>query len=357
MVSVRRILKIIAGLFIAAGALEFVSAGLLYHYYSHQQKVFMPQGSAATKLLHMTWDKVRGRRPELVVSIDHGPLFALDDELGFTTLPGHYRVREALEKETHEFDLTVVAKGRRASSYQPVTASKRMFILGDSSIFGWGLDDEHTVPWLLQTRLPDFEIVNIALNSYSTVQAMLLLQRASPALNSSDVVIVMYHALTNELSVMKQGVLADLADGMEIQLGTAGLNDAKMPFGVLNSQGELEIRRVSIACGKAPSGPGCARPAFDVDKAARVTERAFDKIMAMHRGRLVIGWLSGPDADPVIQYLSAHGAGIADLREKRGARCCDDKDTVPTDKHVGPFAAAGIYQRLFGALQELRIVK
>ncbi len=352
----RRILKIIAGLIIAAGALELISAGLIYQYYSHEQKSFMPQGSAAGKLLHMTWDRFRGRRPELVVSIDHGPLFAPDDELGFTTLPGRYRVREVLEKQTHEFDLTVVAKGRRASSYQPVNASKRMFILGDSFAFGWGLDDEHTVPWLLQTRLPDFEIVNMALNSYSAVQAMLLLKRATPALNSGDVVIVMYHALTNELSAMKQGVLTNLADGMEIQLGSTGLEDAKMPFGVLNSQGELEIRRVSIACGKAASGPDCARPTFDADTAARVTERAFDNIMAMHQGRLVIGWLSGPDADPVIQYLNAHGVSIADLREKHGAQCCDDEDVVPADKHAGPFATAGIYQRLFGALQELHVV-
>lgn len=352
----RRILKIIAVLIIAAGTLELISTGLIYQYYSHEQKSFMPRGSATAKLLHMTWGKFRGRRPPLVLSINHGPLFAVDAELGFTTLPGRYRLREFLDEQTHEFDLTVVAKGRRASSYQPVNASRRIFILGDSFAFGWGLDDEHTVPWLLQTRLPDFEIVNMALNSYSAVQAMLLLQRTTPALNSGDVVIFMYHPLTNELGAMKQGVLDDLADGMEIQLGSAGLKESKMPFGVLNPQGELEIRRVSIACGKVPSNADCARPTFDVDTAARVTERAFDTIMAMHQGRLVIGWLSGRDEDPVIQYLSAHGAGIADLREKPGARCCDDEDIVPTDKHAGPFATEGIYQRLFSALQELHVV-
>jgi hypothetical protein len=351
-----RILKIIAGLIIAAGALELISAGLIYQYYSHEQKSYMPQGSATAKLLHMVWKKIRARHSDLVLSIDHGPLFATDDELGFTTLPGRFRVREVAEKNTHEFDLTVVAKGRRASSYRPVNASKRIFILGDSFAFGWGLEDEHTVPWLLQARLPDFEIVNMALNSYSAIQALLLLQRATPALNSGDVVIFMYHPLTNELTAMKQGVLDDLADGMEIQLGSAGLKEAKMPFGVLNSQGELEIRRVSIACAKVPSHPDCARPAYDVGTAARVTERAFDKIMAMHEGRLVIGRLSGPDTDPVIQYLRARGAGIADLREKQGSRCCDDEDILPTDNHTGPFAMAGIYQRLFSSLQELHLV-
>jgi hypothetical protein len=353
---VRRIAKIIAALIIAAIALELISAGMLYQHYAHEQKSFVPRGSAAIKLLHMSWDKLRGRHPDLVVSSDHGPLFAVDEELGFTTLPGRYRVREVLENETHEFDLTVVAKGRRAASYQPVNASKRIFVLGDSFAFGWGLDDEQTLPWLLQTRLPDVEIVNMALNSYSAVQAMLLLQRATPALNSGDVVVVMYHALTNELSAMKQGVLVTLADGVEIQLGGVALKDAKMPFGALNSQGALEIRHVSIACGNFSTAPDCARPPFDVDTAARVTERAFDKIMAMPQGRLVIGWLSGPDTDPVIRYLSAHGAAIADLREKDGARCCEDEDTVPTDKHAGPFATAGIYQRLLGALQELHVV-
>ncbi len=58
-----------------------------------------------------------------------------------------------------------------------------------------------TVSWLMQSRLPDYEVVNLSLNSYSTVHALLQLQQVVPQVGPDDIVILEYHPATNALNV------------------------------------------------------------------------------------------------------------------------------------------------------------
>jgi hypothetical protein len=145
--------------------IELISSFVLFQYYAGEQKSIRPSGSAALMLLGKGIRKARGQHSEFALSIDHGPLFDTDDILGFAMRPGRYRIREELDHLGHMFDLTVDDKGRRATSYTSIRSAKRMFVAGDSSMFGWGLYDEETIPWLLQVRLPDFEVVNVSANS------------------------------------------------------------------------------------------------------------------------------------------------------------------------------------------------
>src|SRR5258708_390907 len=165
------------------------------------------------------------------MTIDHKPLFAVNDTLGFTIIPGRYKVTEHSEGRKHVFDLTVTGAGTRASSYAPVRASKRLLITGDSALFGWGLDDEATLPWLMQSRLPDYEVVNLSLNSYSTIHALLQLQHLVPQIGPDDIVVLEYHPATNAFNVAETDFLRNFLNGYEMQLGdTAQLRAMKVPF-------------------------------------------------------------------------------------------------------------------------------
>jgi hypothetical protein len=86
----------------------------------------------------------------------------------------------------------------------------------------------------------------------------------------------------------------------------------------------------------------------------RVTERAFDEIIALHAGRLLVAIMGGPDSDPVISYLRAKGVPIADIRLPASEP--ELKDEIATDTHGGPFWNHLMFTRLLSALQSNQLI-
>jgi hypothetical protein len=351
----RRILLLAVGAAVGLAAIELISSYVYFSHYAGDYQAFRPAGSMAVALVQRAYDKIRGINHLVRMSIDHGPLFAVSDTLGFTMLPGRYKVTEHFEGRKHVFDLTVADTGRRATSYSPVKASKRLFITGDSALFGWGVDDEATVSWLMQSRLPDYEVVNLSLNSYSTVHALLQLQGIVPQVGPDDIVILEYHAATNALNVANPGFLQKFLNGYEMQLGdTAQLRAMKVPFGGIDAGGGFSVGRIRLSCAVEAPTPECEHPSLSPEMEHQVTERAFDEIIALNIRHLLIAFLSGPDDDPVIVHLRSRGLTIADLRTVDGVP--DDTDVIPTDKHSGPFWHHQAYGLLLQSLQRARLV-
>ena len=338
-------------------ALEVLSSYALFRYNAHGMKAIRPEGSAARMLFEGTMRKVTGKRPTLQFAIDHGPLFETDDVLGYVLRPGQYHVSERLGHEFHSFDLLVNDKGLRAAAPLSVVADKRIFIAGDSSLFGWGLNDEETVPWQIQARLPGYEVVNLSLTSYSTVHALLQLRQIQPRVRSEDVVVVGYHELSNKLNVEAGDVLGDLNQGYEVGLGDpARIRDMMLPFGSLDANGKLSIQRIPLACASVAARPECVRPKFDLRAAKEVTRRAFEEIMALQPGHLVIMFVQGSSDDEVISYLRSRDAIIVDLRAGKDGVAFED-DIVPTDGHSGPFEQHQVAQRLLEVMRQQRVIQ
>lgn len=223
-------------------------------------------------------------------------------------------------------------------------------------MFGWGLDDEQTIPWLLQAHYPQFEVVNLSLSSYSTIQAMLQLDRTVPAVTADDIVVLTYHPITNEFNVASPGMLHYLEIGFERQLGDASLSrDMTIPYASIDAGDALQIRYYAVACvlGKSAAG-ACDHPPLSADAAMQVSMRIFDKLMAAHPGHYVVAFLNGEDSDPVIAHLKAKGATIADLRTDPGAP--DANDEVSIDGHAGPFWHYDSAERLGEALHAAHLV-
>ena len=93
---------------------------------------------------------------------------------------------------------------------------------------------------------------------------------------------------------------------------------------------------------------------FDPGLAMRVTNYAFDEIIALHPGHLVIIFQSGADDDPVIEHLRSRGAIIADLRDGRGMG--QEDDVISTDGHMGPFGQYQIAERLFEVMRREHVI-
>jgi hypothetical protein len=349
----RRILALALMAIAGLTTIELASSYVLFRYYAHSQKSVVLKGSAAWMLLDGTINKVRGKHPLPVLSIDHGQLFEPSETLGYALHPGKYHIQEELDRKRHLFELTVTDEGRRATSYIPVQSNKRILMAGDSSLFGWGLDDEQTVPWLMQARLPNVEVVNLSLTSYSTVHALLQLLQIVPRVGPDDIVAIEYHQLSNKLNVEAPDVLESIKDGYETELGDARMREMKLPFGAIDAQGKLTIQHVSLSCAFDPAKPDCVRTKFDLGRAMQVTKLAFDQILALRPKHLLIIFLSGADDDPVIEHLRSRGVMIADLRPGRGVGFEDD--LIFTDAHMGPFGQHQVAERLLEILHEQAI--
>jgi hypothetical protein len=340
----RKILAFVVALGILGLMVEAVSSYVIYRHFSTMHREYYPAGSATVALVHFVAAKARGRRDEVDLSIDHGPLFHADPILGYTLFPGDYEVMEKRGGQSHAFSLTVDSKGHRITSFQPNGAAKHIYVAGDSALFGWGLNDEQTIPWLLQTRFPAFDVVNLSLTSYSTIHSMLQLEATQPPVTADDIVVLTYHPITNGFNVVSSEMLAYLNGGFEQQLGDADLmRNMLVPAGTVVA-GQLKVGQYAVNCGKKSMDPGCARQTPTTAESMQVTERAFDAILAAHPAHYVVAWLSGPDNEPVIAYLRSKGVTIADLRTSPGDP--DANDEVSIDEHAGPFWHHMLCERL-----------
>ena len=339
----------------AVVAVESLSSYVLYRYFAWADKGFHPVGSATRELIAHAIVSAQGQHMRVQLSSDRFPLFSPDEQLGYVMNPGEYNITENFDHQKHMFHLHATDGGGRATSYIPVHATHRLFFTGDSSMFGWGLNDEETIPWLLQSRLPNDEVLNLSLTSYSTIQALMQLTRMEPKVSAEDGIVLLYHPVTNDFNVAVPSMLDGLLVGYELQLGDPkAMMGMKVPFGAIDANGNLEIRRIELSCATDKNSAACARPAVSLDESRQVTERAFDGILALHPGRVIVAFVSGTDDDPVIQYLRGKGVTIADLR------LADDEpdahEIMPTDRHAGPFWQYRVFGRLLAALRSENMV-
>jgi hypothetical protein len=108
-----------------------------------------------------------------------GSLHRADPEIGWVLSPGplEYRHRLVDESGVVEYDVVYsVAAGQRRTSANP-QSGPLVIATGCSFTFGHALNDPDTWPWLLQERLPNYHVMNVANMGYGTDQALLAAER------------------------------------------------------------------------------------------------------------------------------------------------------------------------------------
>ncbi len=335
---------------------ECVSSYVLYRDYAYFRKALHPLGMATAVLLRKVYAKLEGRHDSVLVSAGSDPVFRADPYFGFAVFPGAHKIVEHFDNQSLMFHLTIDDKGRRVTSYRTPSDSRHLYIIGDSLIFGWGLDDEETMPWLLQTRLPTYDVENLSLNTYSTIHALLQLRELGSNIHPDDIIVLSYHEVTNDFNVADPETGRVLLNGYELQVGEPSLKEKfVIPFGALDEHGNFSIRRIKLSCFEKLIGPDCVQPALSEQAKILVTERAFDEVVALHLGKVVVAFEHGPDSDPVVAYLKSKGIPIADVRMRP-----DDANfgnVLPTNNHAGPYRHHQLYLSLLDALQRLGLVE
>jgi hypothetical protein len=159
-----------------------------------------------------------------------GAFHRFDPEIGWTGAPG---VDRAFQLHFGERTLPGTARVRQnrlglRGAEIPLERSpgkRRIVVLGDSFLWGWGVDDEATFSSRL-SALTGAEVVTLACSSYGTIQEMLLFERSGAAYRP-DVVIL--------------GVFAnDLDDNVDSYAG-------RRPYGTLSESGTLVLENEPVA--------------------------------------------------------------------------------------------------------------
>lgn len=97
----------------------------------------------------------------------------LDSVVGWKKAPGQYRYK----RMGREIVVTHWPDNLRATASKRVRRNRRIVLVGGSYIYGWGLNDDETLPWQLQIAYREVEWLNYATSAYGTYQSLLVLER------------------------------------------------------------------------------------------------------------------------------------------------------------------------------------
>ncbi len=185
----RWLLLILIGTVVSLSIAECASSLVLFRFYAHKELPFQPNGMAITYL----FKKAFGLFPPVSFTADPPYMFRPDPILGYALNPGRYQVIEdSGGNGLHGFKVTIGADGERATSYSQQLSSRRLYVLGNSHAWGFGLDDEMTIAWMLQTRLKEFKVLNLSVTGYSELQSLLQFRALAPQLTGDDIVVFSY---------------------------------------------------------------------------------------------------------------------------------------------------------------------
>jgi hypothetical protein len=278
-----------------------------------------------------------------------------DPELGFTPLPGRYH---ALFDHRYPWTLTNLPDTTRITKplerYGLDPAKPGIWIFGCSFTQGWGLDDSGTLPWKVQERLPDHEVVNFGVGGYGTLQSLLQYRRALAAKAKPAMAILVYADFHDQRNVRTDG-WRDANFSYE-RFGTTA-----QPYARLGSSGALRydwgssdvplmgLRARSAAINVAAIGFGRVRERFL--NAHRVSELLIEQFAVESRQRGVRFVLAGiwpsEDTRDTLQYFSARGIETVDISTDQK----DRRNLIPYDGHPSAFANEQSAAKLAAALE------
>jgi hypothetical protein len=123
--------------------------------------------------------RLKGFKPyrtyDMLIEVEPGgKFFTHHEDLGFALMPGRFTVRL---HDGYTFHATHLPGGLRITrpleTYDARADREEIWIFGCSRTYGWSLNDDETYPWLIQTLLADYNVVNFGVNGYGTIHALL----------------------------------------------------------------------------------------------------------------------------------------------------------------------------------------
>jgi hypothetical protein len=316
------------------------------------------------KLIH---EKDEGKRyiqpdPEVVPR----PQLVPDPVLGYRAKPGVYSLifkREIkatatspAKTETLVTKETIGSDGNRwLGGHVDNPKRPHVYIFGDSYIFGYGVNDEQTLAYLLQQNRKDLNVTLLANGGYGTVQAYINFERLKPSLKPEDVLIVGYTAFYKRRDVAAPSRLFEIGKPKTPTSDNPNNTAAKA---ALDANGQIKISYVPIYCKFSPDY--CKQPDPPPAEMNRVTAALINHIarntsahvLLLHFGKEQDYYQQVPELhDPVPAMLDKRVQVIHAMNDEFGSFIRDD--VAGFNSHPGPYWHYAMFTKLKEVLGQL----
>ena len=292
-----------------------------------------------------------GARSEQERVIFRNPLARPDPVTGYLCVPGTHTI--SLVKGLHRVDFraTIGEDGYRIAGPASTGARNRpeLWISGCSFTWGLGLNDEETFPWLVQSAMPEYNVRNLSLNGYGTLQALLQLRDAvSRKQRLPEIAVVVYNDFHLARNVAA-GSFLKMMSGTGQAFNRPEIN---VPAASLDRNGNLAIRWAPVFHLEQAD---LREP--EIEYELRVTRAILDEFLAICRRYSITPALaiqSRPDGDPILDYARKAGFATANIWVDLDERAGRIYRLYPVDSHPNSRAHSLYAAKLLAALRGIQ---
>jgi hypothetical protein len=334
---------------LVVAGLELLSAAFLYLQYSSWINAATGHevGSPTVQVLRQAWALLF---PEpaytRMVRLPDG-FFVEDKDQGYRANPGRYVFRYIRQRgDRSEHVDTVVAvngDGTRFTGNAPARPPRHIYVLGDSFVFGDGVNDEQTFGFLLQAAFPRDAVHVHALGGYSWANALVTLERLKDRIGPDDVIVLGYALYYKERHVAAPARLRSIRDWMATSFPTVELSASdRLIRARLESGNRLVLDTIPMHC--KFNAAYCASPEPAADYTDRVSIELLRAIASTTKAKVHLLHMFGPKDDPVLSKLPANVMLIPATPADFSYTMRDD--VMGLDDHGGPYWHYAMYARL-----------
>jgi hypothetical protein len=344
-------------------SVELFCAAFLF--FSHRQQIpayandgYRPAAVSAAQLLMVQLERVARRGPADTAPLEKltyrpDPLFYPDPVHGYKAAPGEYVARYAKRTE-HGLEhlntkITINPDGSRFTGSAPEHPASRVYVFGDSFVFGEGVSDEQTFTYLLQSSLRETAFHLRAMSGYSLTNAYVNFLRIKSDLTQQDTLVLGYADYYKDRHVASPSRMKAIQSWIEDKYPNRPLNPQMRHLRArLDGEKSLVLDTVHFYC-RFDTGY-CDQPDPSVQEADAVTLELIKAIARQSKARVLLLHFKGEKSDPVLAGLPPNVQVVSALPQDFDFRI--DDDILGFDNHPGPYWHYAMFTKLRAALQQ-----
>jgi lysophospholipase L1-like esterase len=304
----------------------------------------------------------------------HYIYWKFDPVLGWDHEPGHEGLFSTAHFRTH---VKINSKGLRAKefSYERPEGKRRILFLGDSYVWGFGVEIEEAVAERLEAQLTGVEVINGGVSGYSTDQELLWLEREGVRYKPDLVILVVTPndfrgntVLITDMGYFKP--LFSIEENDDLRLSNVPLPEpprwhslarylarksclvSELRHFMLRHTGLRIQQHLPAGDVPTPSNREAPNAHYENRVAARLVDR-IRHVAADHAFRLVVVVSDVPSSSPYYEFvtrLRQDGVDVLEIDESTGFS--PSRMVIPDDGHWNAVGHAFVADQLANFLKD-----
>ena len=303
--------------------------------------------------------RVAGYKPWQIENVDvavepKGSYFTKDSELGYKHLPGKFKVTL---NGNYSYNATHLNNSLRIThplnTYNQSSKKPEIWIFGCSFTYGWSLNDSETYPWLLQEKLPKYEIVNFGVGGYGTLQSLIQFKEALKQGNKPKIAVIAYAGFHDRRNTLLRGRRKELAGwsklGVLLQPDARLNGENNFTYSIVKAEyREFPLIRVSALSNFLDDSYNrFEKKLYRSHEVSKAIIEEFNRVAEAKGVKLVVAGIN-PNSAKMLQELSQEGIATADISVDLKI---PSNNNLPHDAHPSAIANRQYAEKLAGFLQ------